>query len=242
MPVTLHVWRVPRRRVAAAMIRIAFPGVRDVRFAKFVGTSAGFLPRDADLTRYAAITVSEKPVRLDKWDKLAVASARVELEPLLSRGSWSGQQPFLLPDRSEMSGSDVSDFSGGTDSAADSGRHGPMVLALTRARLRPSKMRTFYRAVPAVVPEVEQATGLLARFGIGEAPIGYQGTISLWRNAADLARFAYRQPEHRAVIARTPADRWYSEELFARFAVREISGDRAVLGWVAGDEKGVTRR
>nr|WP_239080610.1 monooxygenase [Actinoplanes brasiliensis] len=221
------------------MIRIAFPGVRDVRFAKFVGTSAGFLPRDADLTRYAAITVSETPVRLDKWDKLAVASARVELEPLLSRGSWSGQRPFTVPDRSEISGSGIP---GGTDNAADGGVHGPMVLALTRARLRPSKMRTFYRAVPAVVPEVERAPGLLARFGIGEAPIGYQGTISLWRNAADLARFAYRQPEHRAVIARTPADRWYSEELFARFAVREISGDRVVLGWVAGDERGVTQR
>lgn len=224
MPVTLHVWRVPRRRVGAAMFRIAFPGVRDVRFAKFVGTSNGFLPRDADLTRYAAITVSDAPVRLDKWDKLASASARVELEPLLSRGSWSGQQPFTPLDESKIS-----------DLRASGEVDGPMVLALTRARLRPTKMRTFYRAVPAVVPEVERAPGLLARFGIGEAPIGYQGTISLWRNAADLARFAYRQPEHRAVIARTPADRWYAEELFARFAVRGISGDRAVLGWVAGD-------
>jgi hypothetical protein len=166
--------------------------------------------------------VSPEPVPVPKWDKIAVASARVELEPLLSRGSWSGRKPFAVPQ---------------TERA-----HDGMVLALTRARLRPGKMRTFYRAVPAVLPEVDQAAGLLARFGIGEAPIGFQGTISLWRNAADLARFAYRQPEHRAVIARTPADRWYAEELFARFAVREISGDRAVLGWVAGDQRGVTRR
>ena len=54
----------------------------------------------------------------------------------------------------------------------------------------------------------------------------------MWRDAADLTAFAYRQPEHRAVIARTPADRWYAEELFARFAVRDISGDRSVLGWL----------
>jgi len=74
--------------------------------------------------------------------------------------------------------------------------------------------------------------GLLARFGIGEAPIGWQGTVSLWRDAADLTRFAYRQPEHRAVIARTPTDRWYAEELFARFAVRDLTGDRPVLGWL----------
>jgi hypothetical protein len=36
------------------------------------------------------------------------------------------------------------------------------------------------------------------------------------------------------VIARTPTDRWYAEELFARFAVLGISGDRDVLGWREG--------
>jgi hypothetical protein len=70
--------------------------------------------------------------------------------------------------------------------------------------------------------------------GFGEAPIGWQGTVSLWRSAADLTAFAYRHPVHRAVIARTPTDRWYAEELFARFAVLGISGDRDVLGWREG--------
>jgi hypothetical protein len=107
-----------------------------------------------------------------------------------------------------------------------------MVLALTRARLRPGKALTFWRAIPPVVRELGTAPGLLASFGIGEAPIGWQGTVSVWRDAADLNRFAYRQPEHRAVIARTPADRWYAEELFARFAVRDINGDKSVLGWL----------
>ena len=37
------------------------------------------------------------------------------------------------------------------------------------------------------------------------------------------------------MIARTPAARWYAEELFARFAVRGISGDKAVLGWRGND-------
>jgi hypothetical protein len=38
------------------------------------------------------------------------------------------------------------------------------------------------------------------------------------------------------VIARTHTDRWYAEELFARFAVRGISGERAVLGWCKGGQ------
>jgi hypothetical protein len=111
-----------------------------------------------------------------------------------------------------------------------------MVLALTRARLRLSRTVTFWRAIPPVAAKLSDAPGLLARFGIGEAPIGWQGTVSLWRDATDLTRFAYRQPEHRAVIERTPVDRWYAEELFARFTVLAIEGDRAVLGWLEGGQ------
>jgi hypothetical protein len=111
-----------------------------------------------------------------------------------------------------------------------------MVLALTRARIRPTRALAFWRAIAPVAAELAAAPGLLARFGIGEAPIGWQGTVSLWRDATDLTRFAYRQPEHRAVVARTPVDRWYAEELFARFAVRGLTGDRAVLGWLEGGQ------
>lgn len=211
MPVTLHVWRVPRSLVATAMFRLVFPGPHAASFAKFLGTADGFRPTDADLTRYAAVTVSDSPVRLPNWDKIATAKARVDLTPLSSRGTWSGQKPFE-PDRTKRDG---------------------MVLALTRARLRPTRAVNFWRAIQPVAREAKQAPGLLAQFGIGEAPIGWQGTVSLWRDAADLARFAYRQPEHRAVIERTPTDRWYAEELFARFAVDEITGDRHVLGWLA---------
>lgn len=214
MPVTLHVWRVPRRAVGSALLRLALPRRRrpGVRFAKFLGTASGFGPASADLTRYAAVTVSDDPVEWPAWDRLAVARCRVDLTPLASRGRWSGREPFGSP-------------AGGPSDG--------MVLALTRARLRPAKALTFWSAIPPVARELAGAPGLLARFGIGEAPIGWQGTVSVWRDAAELTRFAYRQPEHRAVIRRTPAARWYAEELFARFAVRGISGDRAVLGWVS---------
>jgi len=105
------------------------------------------------------------------------------------------------------------------------------VLALTRARLRLGAAVRFWRAVPPVAAALRTAPGLLARFGIGEAPIGWQGTVSVWRGATDLTAFAYRRPEHRAVVDRTPVARWYAEDLFARFGVRDVVGDRAVLGW-----------
>jgi hypothetical protein len=221
MPVTLHVWRVRRRAVGAAMLRMAFARrrPRGVSFAKFLGTGtgAGFGPGDADLTRYAALTVSDTPVELPGWDRLAVARARLDLDLLASRGSWSGRAPFGAP------------------APAHAPAHAPaggMVLVLTRARLRPAKVPAFWRAIPPVALSLARAPGLVARFGIGEAPVGWQGTVSVWRDAADLTLFAYRQPEHRAVVTRTRAERWYAEELFARFAVRDIGGDRSVLGWL----------
>ncbi|MFI5896071.1 monooxygenase [Actinoplanes sp. NPDC051513] len=215
MLVTLHVWRVPRRRIAAAMLQLARARRHQARFVKFLGTSNGFELKNADLTRYAAVTVSDRPVDYPAWNRLAVQRAVVELDPLHSRGSWSGRKPFEA----------------GSKEAAARKPDGT-VLAITRARLRPTRAFRFWQAIPPVIRELHTAPGLLAGFGIGEAPIGWQGTVSVWRDAADLTRFAYRQPEHRAVIARTAADRWYAEELFARFAVRGITGDRSVLGWL----------
>lgn len=226
--VTLHVWRLPRRAAGAAFARMAVdpPRLRrlpGVRFAKLLGTGTGtgFGPGDADLTRFAAVVAWDTPGGGSLgavgagWDALSRGRrARIDVTPLVSRGSWSGKQPFGEP---------------------AGGRSKGMVLALTRARLRPAKALTFWRAVPPVARELAAAPGLVARFGIGEAPIGWQGTVSLWRDAADLTAFAYRQPEHRAVIARTPAARWYSEDLFARFAVQAVHGDRTVLGWREGE-------
>jgi hypothetical protein len=200
-----------------------------VRFGKLLGTGTGngFGPGDADLTRYTALTVwtdeaaaagfDASPVAR-AWTRIAVAGARLDLTPVVSRGRWSGVEPFGEPAGGKIDGP---------------------VLALTRARLRPSRALTFWRAVPSVAAALAGAPGLLARFGVGEAPIGWQGTVSVWRSATDLMTFAYRQPEHRAVVDRTPVDRWYAEDLFARFAVRDIVGDPAVLGWVP--EENATR-
>jgi hypothetical protein len=227
--VTLHVWRVSRGALPRALARMALDPRRlrvtpGVSFAKLLGTSSGgFEPTDTDLTRYAAVVVWSDPAAAAEfddtpvgraWQRAAIASARLDLRPLSSRGEWSSTRPFGDPP------------GGKTD--------GP-VLALTRARLRPRRAATFWRAIPPVAAALRGAPGLIARFGIGEAPIGWQGTVSVWRNATDLEHFAYRHPEHRKAIARTPVERWYAEELFARFAVRGVAGDRTVLGWADGD-------
>ena len=78
--------------------------------------------------------------------------------------------------------------------------------------------------MPPVVSDLHSSPGLLAAIGIGEAPIGLQGTFSLWESASALRTFAYKGEAHQRAIADTERIGWYSEELFSRFEVLEMSG------------------
>jgi hypothetical protein len=198
-----------------------------VRFTKLLGTGRGrwFGPTRADPTRWATLVVwdadRDRAADLEAtqvgqaWRALSSSYCRIDLAPLTTRGRWAGHDPFSRsPDETGRN-------------AADG-----MVLAITRARLRPTRAIAFWRAIGEVAAAADQAPGLLATFGIGEGPIGWQGTVSLWRRASDLVEFAYRHPDHLKAIEQTPTRRWYAEELFARFAVLDVTGDRDLIGWI----------
>ena len=217
--VALHLWRVPPRAVPVALYRMAAdrPALRrtpGLRFAKLLGTGRGrsFTPRDADPLRWALLTVwdDDAPATafyggdvVRRWTGIAAEGWSARLRPMTSRGRWSRREPFGRPRPAPWTGP---------------------VAAITRARLVPSKALTFWRAVPAVTAELHAAAGLRLALGIGEAPVGLQGTFSLWESAADLNRFAYDGAAHAAVVHRTGAEGWYAEELFARFAVVATAG------------------
>jgi hypothetical protein len=217
--VTLHVWQVSASRVPVALLRMATDRGRarrtpGVTFAKLLGTGSGqtFTARDADLTRWAAVTTwssadaAQHYAVAAEWDSLAKESWRLDLKPLASRGRWSGREPFGSPTASRTDGP---------------------VVALTRARLARRTALSFWRAVPPVSAELHRSAGLLAAIGVGEAPIGLQGTVSVWSSNEALRAFAHRGPQHLEAIRRTSAEGWYAEELFARF---QVIGSRGTLG------------
>jgi hypothetical protein len=218
--VTLHLWRVPPSTVPRALLRMGLHRGRvrrtpGVRFAKLLGTGDGrtFTVRDADLLRWGllatwadagAARAFDSSAVVRSWEDGATESCRLDLRPVASRGTWSGRTPFGDP----------------TPVRSD----GP-VAALTRARLRAASAPGFWRAVPPVSADLAGRPGLRAAVGIGEAPLGLQGTFSLWDSASAVKDFA-RSEAHAAVVARTEPERWYAEELFARF---DVVGGRGTL-------------
>lgn len=216
--VTLHLWRVRRRHVPLAVARMGLDRrVRrrtGVRFAKLMGTGDGrtFRVRDADPTRWALLVAWDSAAdaadfeasgTVRGWGRLAVERLRLDLRPLSSRGRWSGTAPFGDP--------------------ALAGWDGP-VASLTRARVRPSRLAAFHRAVPAVSRDLQHAPGLRLALGVGDAPGGLLGTFSVWDSAAAARDFAYGRPAHRAVMRSSRAGAWFAEDLFAMFAVLDVQG------------------
>ena len=209
--VTLHVWRVPRSAVPRALARVGLDRGRarrtpGVTFSKLLGTGASFGVTSADLTRWAKLTCWSAPGRdlvAATWDALATERWRVELRPLASTGRWSRREPFGTPTPSRYVGP---------------------VAALTRARLRPTRAAAFWTAVPGVEAALQGSPGLRASLAVGEAPVGLQGTLSVWESPEALRAFAFDDPAHVGAIRDTTRIGWYAEELFARFAVVASEG------------------
>jgi heme-degrading monooxygenase HmoA len=188
-----------------------------LQFAKLLGTGNGrtFTLRDADPLHWALLTVWDNTAAADRfatgtthrrWNRLSDERLEVRMYPLASRGRWARREPF-----------------GQIEPGHRPRLDGP-VASITRARLRPSRAISFWRAVPPVSADLAGVPGLSLAVGIGESPIGLQGTFSLWESNAALNDFAHRRPAHAEVIRRTGPERWYAEELFARFSVQSVVG------------------
>ena len=94
---------------------------------------------------------------------------------------------------------------------------GAPVAILTRATIRPARLVPFYRSILPPAARLVDAPGLLASVGIGEWPLARQATFSLWRSWDDAAPTPTPTARTARWCARTRDERWYSEELFARF-------------------------
>jgi len=218
--VVVYLFTVPRKAIPFAFISMAIDRTRSrkftgISFSKLLGTGTGrtFTPSDADLTRWgmvvvideARIAAFDQSSIIANWRKRSTSEFRTVLSPVSSHGLWAKQNPF--------------------DFTTPLSRPDAQIAAITRARIKWNKNFIFWKSVPPVVMDLHSNPGLLAAIGIGEAPIGLQGTFSLWNSASALRDFAYKGQAHQVAIKQTETIGWYSEELFARFEVLELRGE-----------------
>ena len=191
-------------------------GVAGLRFFKLLGSGAsngfGLWP---NLNRYGLMAVWEDAAAADVffarhplWATYQQRSNElwtVHLAPLKSHGLWDGQAPF--------------DYAPTPLAAAD----GP-VAVLTRASIRWRKTWRFWQFVEPTSAALAQAVGVRAAIGLGELPVVRQATFSVWESAQAMQDYAYKDAKHREVIVLTRREKWYAEEMFARFRVLASNG------------------
>lgn len=201
---------IPFALLAMALDRFVLHRSANVGFYKSLGTGKGetFTPADANSLRWGLVAqvhdieAFDQSFVVKQWRKNSVDEFRAVLEPISSHGKWAGKEPFIAT---------AKDWTG-------------PVAAITRARIKWHQNFRFWSSVPPVTMSLKSAPGLISAIGIGEAPIGLQGTFSLWESAAAIREFAYKGAAHQKAIADTATYNWYSEELFARFAVKDMRG------------------
>ena len=213
----VYFWRVKSFAIPVAIFLMAtqrrsLRRESGVKFFKLLGTGKGvtFTPLDADAKRWGIlVTIDESQTDnfesskvLKQWRRIATSEYSAKLQPISSHGLWSRKQPFTP----------VADTWNGK------------IVAITRARIKWVENIKFWRAVPPVTKSLHESPGLINAIGIGEAPIGLQGTFSIWEDAASLRNFAYKGQAHAKAITATAENNWYAEELFARFALVAESG------------------
>lgn len=200
---------------AAGFVRLAFgaPGaVPGLVFHKRLGSGAGggftlkpslshgglfaSFATDGDADQFLASDY------VDFYRQRAAQFFAARLAPYSVRGQWSGMVPL--------------------DVACDAPDHGP-IAALTRGSVRPQAAWRFWNYAPRAQESLTQARGCLLAAGLGEAPLLRQATFSIWDSHAAMAAYA-RTGAHGAAIKATQDYGFFSESLFARFALRHVEG------------------
>ena len=135
--------------------------------------------------------------------------AVLHLNPIKAHGQWNGQLPFKTQQKQTTQ---------------------PMIAAITRASIKKSMLRTFWKYVPESQKPLQDAKGLIYTIGFGEVPITEMATFSIWEEEGDLMNYAYKSREHAEAIKKTRKLSWYKEEMFSRYEIINMFGS-----WEAAD-------
>jgi hypothetical protein len=214
MIVSVHIVDAGLPRMPTALRRKPCPGsVPGLRYAETTITARqGGKGLPLYPGRFALIAAWDDDEALDGFSRgdhplarLLVGGWQVRLEPLRVSGAW----PAIpgLPER-QLPVDDEEP-----------------VVVLTLGRPRLTRLRPFLRSAGPAEDEVAGAPGLLASIGLARPP-RFVSTFSLWRSAAAMRDYSYR--EAGAHMAAVRADRkrpFHHESAFIRFRPYHSEGE-----------------
>lgn len=189
-------------------------GVEGLTFLKTLGTGGGdgFSLRP-DFSTYAFLMVWKSRAHADlffennsyilRYIQFSRETFTLYLKNAMAHGEWDQKNPFV-------SGTEIEDEK--------------PVVVVTRARIKPAKLITFWANVGSAAADLHRYSDLLFGVGVGELPAIQQATISVWKKAESMKNFAYQSKHHQKVIKLTRKKKWYQEELFARFIPVDATG------------------
>jgi heme-degrading monooxygenase HmoA len=217
---------IPFAILGMALCRIPFLLNKKIAFFKLMGSGKnGTFDKTPDWQQWAILAVSKsryKQVQLKhysaeiliyklygsfitRWIKLFnCETITYILQPIESHGLWDKKKVFgELTDKIDHEG---------------------IIAVLTRATIRFSRLAHFWKHVNGVATKMAGADGFITSYGIGEMPFVKQATFSIWQNKEAMKKFAYQTKEHQEVIQKTRQQKWYSEDMFTRFAITACTG------------------
>jgi hypothetical protein len=200
----------PRQRLRALARRPRPEQVEGLRYAETVFTAplaAGLLPRPSFGT-VALIAAWDDGDALDRFAEHPLGRAlsagwQARMTPLRVSGAWPEmpglpQRPLPVDDEEP-------------------------VAVLTLGRLKPWRLRPFLQASGPAEADAVRAPGLLATTAFGRPPL--VSTFSLWRTAAAMREYAYRQGgSHRAAVAADRSRPFHRASAFIRFRPDAVRG------------------
>jgi heme-degrading monooxygenase HmoA len=129
----------------------------------------------------------------------------IYMKATMSHGLWGGKNPFQID-----------------NTLHDSKQK---VAVLTRATIRWKDMIRFWLDVPSVSRSLKEGQLPIFAAGVGELPLRYQATFSIWEESEAMKTFAYKNKAHVEMVKKTRKVGWYSEEMFTRFYPYKSMGD-----------------
>ncbi len=194
-----------------AIFRIPLFFNKNIQFYKLMGTGKnGTFDKVPDLSQWSILVTYNDEVTLEaqfggfilKWFDLFCKKQTIYiLQPIEGHGFWDQKKVFgELPPTTDYEG---------------------QIAVLTRATIRLNKLRYFWENVAPIASQMVTADGFITSYGVGEIPWVKQATFSIWESKAAMKKFAYRMPQHKAVIQKTRKQNWYSEDMFTRFIVKQ---------------------